>query len=226
LCAADTKYGKASTRDVTDRAEPQVQPNDEHLLRSLGTDTDALAEFYRRHVERVLTFVVRRVHSPEDAADLTQAVFVAVIDCADRFDPRRGTAIGWLYGVATNTVASWRRQQARGADAALRAGGHRLLDADEYALLEDRLAAAHVASRVREGIAALPAGQRSLLELMTIDGLTAREAAQAVGIHPAAARMQLTRARRRVRRHLDVTRPDPPAGASRQPTIDYTEAST
>ncbi|MGH2678419.1 MAG: sigma factor-like helix-turn-helix DNA-binding protein [Actinomycetota bacterium] len=51
----------------------------------------------------------------------------------------------------------------------------------------------------RDGLARLPAGERAVMELAALDGLSPAEAAQALGILPAAARMRLARARRKLR---------------------------
>ena len=176
--------------------------SDTELLVGLGTDPVRFGEFYRRHFDKMLAFVVRRVRSPEDAADLTQAIFVAVIETADRFDPARGTPIGWLYGVAQNTVAAWWRQRSRRTNAAERLGGHRLLIADEYEVLVERIAQAHGSDEVATAVRTLPDSQRLLLELVSDDGLTTPQAAQALGISNATARMRLSRARRTLQRCL------------------------
>lgn len=176
--------------------------SDAELLAGLGSDPVKFGAFYRRHVDKMLAFVVRRVSSPEDAADLTQAIFVAVIESADRFDAVRGSPIGWLYGVARNTVAGWRRQQSRRTHAMARLGGHRLLVPDEYEALEDRIALAHRGAEIAAAMEMLPDSQRLLLELVSDHGLTTPQAAEALGISGATARMRLSRARRTVRRCL------------------------
>jgi DNA-directed RNA polymerase specialized sigma24 family protein len=56
--------------------------------------------------------------------------------------------------------------------------------------------------RAPRGLARLPAGERAVMELVALDGLTPTEAAEALGILPPAARMRLARARRRLREGL------------------------
>jgi RNA polymerase sigma-70 factor (ECF subfamily) len=48
-------------------------------------------------------------------------------------------------------------------------------------------------------LAELPAGERAVLELVALDGLSVHEAGRVLGISPVAARVRLHRARRRVR---------------------------
>ncbi len=173
----------------------------------LAGDREAVAEFYRRHVDRVLGFAARRVRTPEDAADLTSAVFLALLETSDRFDPRRGSALAWLYGVASRVLMTWRRRNARDAALHLRVEGRRLLDADDYERIEERILAERLAPRLAAALAALPEGQRELVELVTLDGLAPAQAARALGLSPAAARMRLSRARRGLRTALEPEAP-------------------
>ena len=89
--------------------------SDEELLAAIAAGPGAFPEFYRRHVARVTGMGVRRFDSPEDVADFVANVFLEVLGSADRFDPRRGTAVAWLYGVAGNVAAGMYRRQARTA---------------------------------------------------------------------------------------------------------------
>ena len=65
---------------------------DEQLLAAMAAGSGALPEFYRRHVGRVIAAGARRFNRPEDVADFTADVFVAVLESAGTFDPRRGCA--------------------------------------------------------------------------------------------------------------------------------------
>lgn len=184
-----------------------MEHSDAELLARLSTDSQMFGVFYRRHFDKILAFIVRRVLTAEDAADLTQAVFVAVIEGAERFDAQRGTPVGWLYGIANNTVAAWRRSRSRAVDAFERLIGHRLLEPDEYAVLEDRITAARASSDIAAAMQALPESQRLLLELVSSDGLTPAQAAEALGIGQANARMRLSRARRSIRQSISTSAP-------------------
>ncbi|WP_242906409.1 RNA polymerase sigma factor [Actinomadura terrae] len=167
------------------------------LTRS-GSDTAALEEFYRRHIEEVSRFVARRVHDPHTAADLTAEVFLAAIDSAHTYRPSAGSELGWLYGVARNVVSTEHRRVARESRALGRIAGRRLLDAGDIARLEERIDAESPGRRTYEALADLPRGIRALLELITVDGLTVTEAATALGIRPVTARVRLHRARKAV----------------------------
>ncbi len=192
---------------------PLRERPDDELLAAAGSDESAFVEFYDRHVDRVIGFGVRRLRDPEEVADLVAAVFLAVLRSADGFDPRRGTARAWLYGIAAKVVAEDRRRSAREAGARARLSGRRLLEPDDYAELESRLDAAAGAQRLHAAMAGLPPGDRAVLELVALDQLTVTEAAAALGIRPVAARARLARARRRLRSQLAELGPAPSDGA-------------
>src|ERR671920_2164938 len=96
-------------------------------LESIGRDPEALEAFYRDHIDVVQGFVARRVWDPGLAADLTADIFLAAIDGAHGYDPRRGPVLAWLYGVGRNVLASEVRRNVREARTARRIEGRRLL---------------------------------------------------------------------------------------------------
>jgi RNA polymerase sigma-70 factor (ECF subfamily) len=61
----------------------------------------------------VQRFISRLVHDPHLAADLTADVFLAVIDNAASYDPRRGDPAAWLHGIVRNVVSGEHRRVAR-----------------------------------------------------------------------------------------------------------------
>jgi RNA polymerase sigma factor (sigma-70 family) len=172
---------------------------DEELLARAGRDRDAFEELYRRTIARVVSFAVRRCRRAQDVPDLVAAIWLEVIGSADRFDPGRGDAVPWLLGVAANVVASDARRRAREREAAKRLAGLRVLDDDEVALLEGAIDAAAVAPGIRAAIDALPEGERAVAELVMVEEMAPEEAARALGLRPAAVRMRLARARRKLR---------------------------
>jgi RNA polymerase sigma-70 factor (ECF subfamily) len=178
--------------------------SDEELLTAIAAGPGFLPEFYRRHVAKVTGVGVRRFSTPEDVADFVANVFLEVLRSAGSYDPRRGDAVAWLYGLAGNVAAGMRRQQRRSTDAEHRLAGRSLLDADDYARVEERIDAATALRRAYEAMQQLPDQDRRLLELVAVDGLSTGEAANALGITAVATRVRLVRARARLRARLDA----------------------
>jgi hypothetical protein len=78
------------------------EPTDEELLLAIAASPGAIGEFYLRHVAKVTGMGVRRFDNAEDVADFVATVFLEVLRSAGGFDPRRGRAVAWLYGLAGN----------------------------------------------------------------------------------------------------------------------------
>jgi RNA polymerase sigma factor (sigma-70 family) len=172
-------------------------------LARIASDPEAFEAFYREHVEAVQRFVARRVNDPYLAADLTADVFLAAIDSAHSYRPRRVEPIAWLYGIARNVVAGERRRSGREQRAERRLPpSAELIDADDLPRLHERIDAEAASRRIYAAMDRLSDGERAVLELVVLEDLSASEAAGALGIRPAAARVRLHRARRRLQQEL------------------------
>lgn len=178
----------------------EAPDSDAELLGRIRNDPDAVELFYRRHVGRVTGFAVRRCRRPEDVADLVAEVFLRVIEGSATYDSQRGEAVPWLLGVASHCLAARQRSEARGYNAVRRLAGRRLLEPDDYAELEARIDRSRLAPWLQAALEALADRDRQLFDLVHVEELTTDVAARALGLKPAAARMRLTRIRRRLRR--------------------------
>jgi RNA polymerase sigma-70 factor (ECF subfamily) len=183
-------------------------------------DPAAFEAFYRRHVTSISRFLARRVTDPQQVADLTAEVFHEVIRSAHTYHAGRGSEQAWLYGIARNVLASERRQAVRRLRAEQGAAGRRLLEEDDIARLEERIDAEGAARRLREALSGLPDGERAVVELVAVDGLSLTDAAAALGIRPGTARVRMHRARRAARDAL--ASPEDTAGSP----PDATESRT
>jgi RNA polymerase sigma-70 factor (ECF subfamily) len=157
-----------------------MNPRAEPPVRSIGTDPAAFTQFYRAHVDDVTRFVARRVADPHRVADLTAQVFVAVIDAAPRYRGSFGGPRTWLYGIARNVIAAEFRRAARERRAESLVAGRRLLDADDVDHLVEKIDAARRVRELHAGLQALPEGERAVLELVAVDGLSVGTAALGV----------------------------------------------
>jgi len=186
------------------------EPSDSDLLLAIAAGPGALPEFYRRHVAKIVGFGVRRFADPEDVADFVADVFVEVLAGAHRFDPRRGTALGWLYGLAGNIAAATLRRRARADEMVQRLSGRAALDSDDFDRVEAQIDAASELRTTYQALLGLSEDDRRLLELVAIDGLSPAAAARALGVSAVAGRVRLTRARQRLRAALAASgHPDP-----------------
>jgi DNA-directed RNA polymerase specialized sigma24 family protein len=87
------------------------KPLDEDaLLTAARTRADDFAAFYRHFERPVLRFFMRAAGRPDLAADLTAETFASALESVSSYDPARGRADQWLFGIARNVLAtSYRR---------------------------------------------------------------------------------------------------------------------
>ena len=121
------------------------------------------------------------------AADLTADVFLAVIEAAAHYRGSFGGPRTWLYGIARNVIAAEFRRSARQRRAESLVAGRRLLDADDVDRLAEKIDALRQVRELHEELQALPEGERAVLELVSVDGLSVAEAAAALNIRQVAA---------------------------------------
>jgi RNA polymerase sigma factor (sigma-70 family) len=171
-------------------------------LESAGTG--AAAEFerlYRANVDAVTAYFARRAADPQLVADLTADTFVAVITGFGSFDPRKGSARAWVFGVARHVFAAHCQSYSQQRDQLRRLAGRRDLDPDQVEELLERIDAERAGRGLLTELAALPEADRAVIELVDIAGLRPKDAAAALGLPPGTVRMRLMRARARLRRH-------------------------
>ncbi|MCK6563167.1 MAG: RNA polymerase sigma factor [Dehalococcoidia bacterium] len=136
----------------------------------------ALAKLYEHYFPRVYRYVYARLASSEDAEDVTEEIFLRIIDNIDGFS-FRGLPFGaWVFRIARNEVVSHvRRQKTRSATAPL---SESIADTgrDHVTELELQLDI----EMVRQATGQLPEAQRQVIELRFVAGLSVAETAQAL----------------------------------------------
>lgn len=84
----------------------------ELVARAQQRDPTAISELYSRYAHHILRYLYLRVGEHELAQDLTQEVFIKVINGIARFEYRDEKAFyGWLYTIAGNVLHSHRRRR-------------------------------------------------------------------------------------------------------------------
>ncbi|GIF22847.1 DNA-directed RNA polymerase sigma-70 factor [Paractinoplanes tereljensis] len=172
-----------------------------------GLDTDAFLierEFtaiFDRHYRNIYAYVARRL-GPDLAEDVASETFLIAFDRRHSYDPARGDARPWLYGIASNLVARHVRAESRRYRAMARAGAHELGGLEHDDAVAGRLDAAAVRGKLAKALARLPEPVRAVLLLVAWAGLNQQEAAVALGIPAGTARSRLHRARQEMRQAL------------------------
>lgn len=92
--------------------------NAQLLERLKQRDEQGFLDLYDRYHRPVYRFVVHMTGSVAVAEDLTQEVFLVILDAMssgtiERFEPEKGTLEGYLIGIARNLVRAERRRTYR-----------------------------------------------------------------------------------------------------------------
>jgi RNA polymerase sigma-70 factor (ECF subfamily) len=158
---------------------------------------------YRANADAVMAYFARRCGDPQAVADLTSETFLRAAGAFAGFDPRRGSARAWVFGIAAHVYAWHCEQVAHGRDAVSRLAGQRPLAGDEIDELAARIDAEREGRALLERCGRLSAPERSAVELVDLAGLTPKEAAAALGVTRVVLRQRLSRGRARLRKEAD-----------------------
>jgi RNA polymerase sigma-70 factor (ECF subfamily) len=163
------------------------------LVLAAQADPAAFAPLYHRHRDRIYAYLRTRTATAEDAADLTQQVFVQALDALPRYRAGRVPFAAWLVRIAHNLAANYRRQQrpALAWDFVPEA-----LQPAAEGNIEAQVVQREALARLDGLLRACPAGARELLALHYAARLTIAETAAAVGKSEAAVKKQLARTMR------------------------------
>jgi RNA polymerase sigma-70 factor, ECF subfamily len=137
-------------------------------------DEQAMAELYERYSSIVYSVALRVLGDTGAAEDILQEVFIQLWRSPDVFDATRGSLPGWLAVIARNRAIDSLRKRRPEADIT-----HVIVS------IEPDLAGAAQSTRalekIRGALGAMPAPQRSALEMAFFDGLTHSEIAEKTG---------------------------------------------
>lgn len=170
--------------------------SDEELLRQmLAGDETAFIALYRRWQANIYRFALRMSGSESLAEDVTQEVFMVLMNDAGRFDASKGSLSAYLYGIARFQML--RKMQRDRAWVSID-------DEDSDVNIEDLgvpfdpvldLTRAETVNSVRDAILVLPAHYREVVVLCDLHELSYADAAVALGCAIGTVRSRLHRAR-------------------------------
>lgn len=86
--------------------------SDAELLRLTheNADSEAFGTFYLRHQDALMAFLMHHTGNPQVAQDLVAESFAVAFDKVWSYDPARGEARRWLFGIARIALLSSYRQ--------------------------------------------------------------------------------------------------------------------
>ncbi len=175
--------GNVSERDLVRRAQQR--------------DTEALTELYRRYAPRIYRYCLFHVVNDVVAEDITEEVFLNMVESLPRYVDRGIPFAAWLYRLARDRVADYHRREARRPTEALT---DNLRDAapppEDQALQRAELRG------LRQAMAQLSEVDQMVLTLRFVEGYDVEETARQMSKSIGAIKVQQHRALRRLARLL------------------------
>jgi RNA polymerase sigma-70 factor (ECF subfamily) len=173
-------------------AAVQDDATDEILMvRYQRGERRAFVELVRRHNRPIYNFVLRQLRVPSVAEDVTQDVFMRLVQNAAEFK-HEARFLTWLYTIARNLCidqlrklshrrhASLDQPQADQGDAPLL--GDTVADPNPQASAERNALSAEVRSSIVKAVDSLPDDQREVFLLREVANLPFREIAEITGV--------------------------------------------
>jgi RNA polymerase sigma-70 factor (ECF subfamily) len=164
-----------------------AQGDEQDLMKAIAeADPSALAVLHDRYAPAVFALCLRILRDTQEAEEVLEDVFLQVWQKAAQYDPGRGSVIAYLVTLARSRAGERVRRRARRVRLRRAVPDEELHEAvaDVAAAAVTPLHAALASERtrrVRAALAALPAVQRTPLELAFLDGLTHPEISERLG---------------------------------------------
>lgn len=151
-------------------------PIEDLVTAAKSGDAEAFGRIFDHYHEAVHRYIAARIRRPSDAEDLAQLVFVKALEALPRYEQRGVPFGGWLFRLARNVVIDHIRTSRE----------HVELDAlversDGNAGPEAMALARQQMDEIAAALAELTDEQRDTIALRFFAGLSAREAAVAMG---------------------------------------------
>ena len=172
-----------------------MSDSDETLLaRMLKGDEDAFTTLYRRRQGPVYRFALHMTRSVAVAEDVTQEVFLMLLESGRRFDSSRGTLLSFLYGIARNHILRRIEKDAR-EQPAEPAEIEDCIGSDGVVDPMNDLTRREAIETVRRAIVSLPPIYREVVVLCDLEEASYEDASAALDCPMGTVRSRLSRAR-------------------------------
>jgi RNA polymerase sigma-70 factor (ECF subfamily) len=168
-------------------------------------DQAAFTTLVQRYQPSLLRLAESTVGSAAVAQEVTQDTWLAVLRGVERFEGRSSFKT-WLFRILMNRArTAWRREQRAGrpdddVEEHFDANGAWVTPPEPWAdRADDRIVATQLAARVTVLLPSLPAAQREVVLLRDVEGLSATDVAEMVGVSDGNQRVLLHRGRAKLR---------------------------
>lgn len=174
--------------------------NEEELLGAARFSAEAFVAFYRHFERSVLRFFMRTTGRPDLAADLAAETFARALESIGGYDPAKGRADQWLFGIARNVLGTSYRRSRVDAAARERLGLPRLILDDPTTETISRLSSGE--DQATLALAELPQEQRHAIEARVLQERDYAEIAGELQCSEAVVRQRVSRGLHALRTRL------------------------
>lgn len=171
-----------------------MQEDQEWVNQVLQGDKQAYAHLIHKYKQRVYALLLRMVHHPQDAQDLTQECFLKAFRYLHTYDPQRKFS-SWLYRIAINLYLDAKPANQKHVT---------MVEIDETVLSngmhpETIYLSNETSEELRNQIDRLPEMYRIVLTLRYLDDLTYQEISEILDAPTATVQVRLYRAKQKLR---------------------------
>jgi RNA polymerase sigma-70 factor (ECF subfamily) len=183
----------------------QEEPFDLEALRR--KEKSAFARLVDENSTRIYRLALKMTGNPQDAEDVLQETFIKAFKNIEGFEGRSKVST-WLYRIASNEALMLLRKQKEGItyiDEGLELEQGEIVPiqiVDWCCLPEKELVSTEARDQLREAALSLSDANRAAFLLRDVEGLSTREAAEALDISESALKVRLMRARMQLREDL------------------------
>jgi RNA polymerase sigma factor (sigma-70 family) len=173
---------------------------DTDLAAGLRRDPELFTAVHDRYFRDIYRYVAGRL-DPDVAEDIAAETFCQAFRHRDRFDAGRGGLRAWLFGIATNLIAHHRRSEARRYRALARLPAEHAVGSHEEHVVTD-VTAELMRPQLARALTTLSSGERDVVLLIAVAGLSYDEVAHALGISTGTVGSRLSRARKKLHKTI------------------------
>ncbi len=170
-------------------------------------DKGVFSQLVDQNSNRIYRLALKMVGNEQDAEDVLQETFIKAYNNINGFEGRSKVST-WLYRIAVNESLMLLRKRKDGVihtDAGIQQDDGDILPRqiiDWCCLPEKELMSSEVRDHIQEAVKTLSDANRAAFLLRDVEGLSTREAAQALEISESALKVRLMRARMQLREEL------------------------
>lgn len=169
--------------------------SDDDLLRLISKGHEAaFVAFYRKYQGGVYRFALQMSGKTEIAEEVTQDVFMTVMGVAKQYDPERGSAAAYLYGITRNFVLRCLERERPYVSALDELENEHNAIAGVHDPVGELVRNERIES-LRKAVLALPPAYREVVVLCDLNEMNYADAAGALGCAIGTIRSRLHRAR-------------------------------